>query len=223
MMFRMKWQSIRLMIIWLFLFFGAFWHLVGRYEWALKIFAGPTLMIFGIWIAVEYIIISKRLIRLLLFSLLVFVVGFASELLGVATGFPFGDYHYGRVLWPVINGVPIAIGFAWVTMLFSSAAVANMIGLQSGKTFPAWAMAIMIGALMTIFDFIMEPAAIALGYWSWYGGVVPATNYAAWFAIGTALAYIGCKFRALPERCPPIGVHLYFAQLGYFVAIYFKP
>jgi bisanhydrobacterioruberin hydratase len=41
--------------------------------------------------------------------------------------------------------------------------------------------------LTVAFDAVMEPVAIALGYWTWTGGAIPLRNYAAWFLISAVL------------------------------------
>jgi putative membrane protein len=43
---------------------------------------------------------------------------------------------------------------------------------------------------MTFFDYLMEPAAIKLGYWVWQGSVIPFQNYLAWFVLGLLFAFL---------------------------------
>jgi hypothetical protein len=40
-----------------------------------------------------------------------------------------------------------------------------------------------------MFDWIMEPVAIRLDYWTWAGGDIPMQNYFAWFVIATVSAF----------------------------------
>ncbi len=49
------------------------------------------------------------------------------EGLGVKTGKIFGHYYYGAVLSPFLWNVPLAIGFAWLSMLLSSIPLAQWI------------------------------------------------------------------------------------------------
>src|SRR5689334_16851026 len=42
--------------------------------------------------------------------------GFAAELLGVATGVPFGRYSYSERLGPRVAGVPVLAAAAWAAM-----------------------------------------------------------------------------------------------------------
>ena len=53
-----------------------------------------------------------------------------------------------------------------------------------------------MGALIaTAFDWIMEPAAVGLGFWTWAGdGSIPMLNYACWFLISWLLLLAGMLF-----------------------------
>ena len=51
-------------------------------------------------------------------ALLIAILAYGVEALGVATGFPFGSYHYTGVLFPVLpGGVPLPVIFAWLMIL----------------------------------------------------------------------------------------------------------
>ena len=76
--------------------------------------------------------------------------------------------------------------------------------------------------LMTFFDFIMEPAAIKLNYWSWLTTTIPLQNYLAWFVISFILMILGWRLRVLDTKMPSLVMHGYFAQLIYFILIIFK-
>jgi putative membrane protein len=47
---------------------------------------------------------------------------------------------------------------------------------------------VLAGLLTVAFDWIMEPVAIRLDYWTWAGGDIPLQNYLAWFLIAAAAA-----------------------------------
>jgi putative membrane protein len=36
-------------------------------------------------------------------------------------------------------------------------------------------------ALMTLYDFFMEPVAMAYDFWHWKNSIIPMQNYFAWF------------------------------------------
>lgn len=117
--------------------------------------------------------------------------GFAVEVLGVHSGFPFGAYRYTGALAPLAFGVPLVMACAWVTLV----AYAREVTARLRLPFPlACAVA---AAWMTSIDLVIDPlAANRLGYWRWLGAGayygVPATNFAGWLASGfVALAIYG--------------------------------
>lgn len=135
------------------------------------------------------VLVSTRLLseRLLLFG--AGLLGFLAEVVGVHFGFPFGNYSYTGVLGPGLLGVPVVMGFAWMTLAaYIKQAVQH---LHSA----VW-VEVMVGALwMTAFDLLIDPlAANELGYWRWastgpyYG--VPIMNFAGWFVVSLLLLVI---------------------------------
>jgi uncharacterized membrane protein len=109
-------------------------------------------------------------------------VGFGAELVGVATGRPFGHYSYSEQLGPRVRGVPLLAAAAWAMMARPAWAVAGRIA--RGR---AARVALAAGAL-TAWDVYLDPRMVREGYWSWPGGGryegVPASNFAGWFVTG---------------------------------------
>jgi bisanhydrobacterioruberin hydratase len=69
-----------------------------------------------------------------------------------------------------------------------------------------------------IFDWIMEPAAVKLGYWKWLGdGEIPSFNYLTWFGISTILmaAFALLKF----EKQNIFAVNLLLIMMMFFMLI----
>ncbi len=109
------------------------------------------------------------------------LLGFGVEVLGVETGVIFGSYSYSERLGPRWLDVPLMIGVNWAVLLFAIRAwlgtrVRSLLGM------------VLLGATaMTLFDWLMEPAAIALGYWQWEGNQIPLRNYLAWWVVSLLL------------------------------------
>jgi putative membrane protein len=132
-----------------------------------------------------------------LFAGLSFLTGMVTEMIGVHTGILFGNYAYGTILGPSVNDVPLLIGVNWfVTMIISSAAAAALLGFpgdalvhQNTPRSVRFGWLPLLGAgIATVFDWIMEPIAVQLGFWSWSGdGSIPLLNYACWFIISFLL------------------------------------
>jgi uncharacterized membrane protein len=113
-------------------------------------------------------------------------VGFLTELVGVATGRPFGHYHYqGSRLGPQLGGVPLLAAAAWAMMARPAWVVAGLIDRRPGRRVPLAA-----GAL-TAWDVFLDPRMARDGYWTWpQGGLyegIPASNFAGWAVTGAAV------------------------------------
>ncbi|MDA0141134.1 carotenoid biosynthesis protein [Solirubrobacter deserti] len=109
-------------------------------------------------------------------------IGFGAELVGVATGKPFGHYSYSEQLGPRVRGVPVLAAAAWAMMARPAWAVAGRFSRHPAARVPLAA-----GAL-TAWDVYLDPRMVREGYWSWPGGGryegVPASNFAGWFVTG---------------------------------------
>ena len=140
-----------------------------------------------------------------LFLILGFATGMFTEMIGVQTGILFGQYAYGSVLGPSWKGVPFLIGLNWFVTVFIAAGMAR---LAFERLSPRGASPLDNGlvkflllplagaAIATAFDWIMEPAAVSLGFWTWAGdGSIPMLNYICWFAISWLLLTAGMFLR----------------------------
>jgi len=191
--------------------------------------ASPLLIGLGVWLMIENVKLNQReevnsknfhpnSCRFVCWSLSVIIITIIIEAIGVKTGKIFGNYTYGSNLSPYIGGVPLAIGFAWLTMLLSSIPLAELI-LTHLKSENILLTTLLTALLMTVFDFFMEPAAIKLDYWTWADRKIPCGNYLAWFFISLCLITGGKLLKILPQKLSTIGIHAYFAQLIYFLLV----
>jgi len=125
-------------------------------------------------------------------------LGFATELLGVATGRPFGHYTYSAKLGPGVGGVPLLAAAAWAMMARPAWVVAGLIDRR-----PAVRVPLAAGAL-TAWDAFLDPRMAREGYWSWPGGGryegIPASNFLGWAGTG---AVVFAAFAALDPADDP--------------------
>lgn len=109
-------------------------------------------------------------------------IGYGAELVGVATGKPFGHYSYTAKLGPGAGGVPFAVGACWAMLAGPSWAVACTLSER-----PAARAAIAAGAIAA-WDVAVDPRMVREGYWRWpQGGTyegIPATNFLGWLGVG---------------------------------------
>lgn len=110
------------------------------------------------------------------------------EIIGSATGFPFGDYHYTAWLQPQIQHVPLLIPLAWFMMLPPSWAVAYRFREN-------WLLFAAVSALaLTAWDLLLDPQMVQWQLWVWdqpgaYFGI-PLLNYFGWFMTAFVLTLI---------------------------------
>lgn len=123
------------------------------------------------------------------FLMIALLATLVVEVLGVATGFPFGAYEYDpERLGISVLGVPLLIPFAWFMMLYPS-------WLISRDLFKSRYLAILSGALlMSTWDLYLDPQMVNEGYWVWFvDGLatkdIPLTNFFGWF-LSTAVIFM---------------------------------
>lgn len=149
----------------------------------LMILLTPTTLSITTVIVVLNILKEKRSTN---FNWILVVVLFtlAIEILGVKTKLIFGDYEYGNVLGIKIYDVPIIIGFNWALIILGAIQI-------SEKYIDKKYIAIIVSSFLAVlFDFILEPVAVKLVYWSWKGNNIPVQNYLAWFVISLLASFL---------------------------------
>lgn len=147
-----------------------------------------------------------------LFAVVVAVVGFMSEVVGVHTGLLFGDYTYGASLGTKVWDVPLLIGLNWLMLVYTTGHLTNL------TRFHWFAKALLGALLMVLLDFFLEPVAVEFDFWDWQGGIIPWSNYAGW--LGVALL-LHIYFQLAPiykqNRLAP---YVYLIQVIFFVSLW---
>jgi hypothetical protein len=112
-------------------------------------------------------------------------VGFAAELVGTATGRPFGRYSYSGNLGPRFRGVPLTAAAAWAMMARPAWVVGGLLSGRRIRRIGASA------AALCAWDLFLDPRMVRDGYWRWEAGGryegVPLSNFAGWMVTGTVL------------------------------------
>ncbi len=157
-----------------------------------------------------------------------FLTGMGTEMIGVNTGKLFGVYQYGDILGAKLNGVPFLIGINWVLVILASATVMvqlhqwverkmNSEGKVLHPLLAKYAFIIDGAILATLFDWIMEPVAMKLGFWQWMHNEIPLYNYLCWLIISAILIRVYKSFYF--ERENHFAVHLLLIQSLFFFAL----
>ncbi len=148
----------------------------------------PIMLLFSFLLVVgeEFKWTKQNLIALIA----IVVLGFGAEYIGVNYGWLFGDYQYGETLGYKYGGVPVIIAFNWLMLCIS---LRSLVNLVVTSTIPA---ALLAAALITAYDFILEPVAIRFGWWWWLQTEIPIYNYVCWFVLSFAFQLF---FKKLPK------------------------
>lgn len=140
--------------------------------------------------------------RRAVFALLaVSLFAYAVESAGVATGFPYGSFHYSDSLGPRLGGLaPYTLPVSYLPLVIGAVAATG------GSSLPA--RALVSAALLVLVDGVLDPGAVALGFWVWLeGGIyygVPASNFLGWLLSGTvASALLLATGRPAWGKSPP--------------------
>lgn len=129
-------------------------------------------------------------VKFVLFTLLIFVIGFIAEFIGVHTGLLFGNYVYGETLGIKLFNIPLIIGVNWFLLVYSTGV---LIQRQRIRNRP---LRIITGALILVMlDILIEPIATQFDYWHWAGGSMPIKNYVCWFMLSALMLFIFDRFK----------------------------
>jgi putative membrane protein len=172
---------------------------------------------------------SKKNTAFYTFVLATFIVGFFVEAAGVNTGLLFGDYSYSYVLGFQFLKVPLLIAVNWFIIIYCCGIgthtllmkVINKVAADTKEPpMILKAMSIIVdGATLAVaFDWLMEPVAVKLGFWTWNGdGSIPLYNYICWFIISMLLLTIFhfCRF----EKSNKFAVNLLLIQALFFLIL----
>lgn len=122
------------------------------------------------------------ILKVILATIIIMLFTFLIELTGVKTGFPFGSYYYTDKLALLIFGVPVAISFAWYTIIINSFLVSLYLFRNSSKKY----LAVFLSSIFAVgIDFLLEPFASTVNkFWIWNTNGIPASNFISWFIIG---------------------------------------
>jgi putative membrane protein len=147
-----------------------------------------------------------------IFAAAAFWIGLGAEVIGIHTGYLFGDYVYGPTLGPMLWEVPILIGVNWFVLAYCTGIVFSKISNDYYAAF--------LGATaMTALDYIMEPVAVVLDMWYWKFEVIPASNFVGWFGIAFVIHFIFRK--ANFEKSNPLAAILLISMILFFAILNF--
>jgi bisanhydrobacterioruberin hydratase len=183
------------------------------------------LLMFGLLVYTQ----PRQNLSFWIFLVSVVIIGIGVELIGTSSGLLFGDYEYGKTLGPSIANVPLIIGVNWFIIIYCCGIsvqmllerVVHRLALKNNEA-PVKLKALSIvfdGAMLAVFfDWLMEPVAIELKYWTWKGdGAIPVFNYVCWFIISALLLFLFHRASFVKEN--KFAVNLLLIQAMFFLLL----
>lgn len=140
----------------------------------------------------------------------VMTIGYVAEVVGVATGYPFGEYAYSGGLGPSLLGVSLIVPVAWLMLAYPAWHVSQVLVSGTSKIWQAGRIAVGAWAL-TAWDVFLDPQMVAAGNWGWANpepsliGVpgIPLTNYAGWLLVGVVMmSFLEFRYRRQSRKIP---------------------
>ena len=126
--------------------------------------------------------------------LIIAVIGYFIEVIGVTTGVIFGDYFYKTTLGWKLFETPLIIGVNWMLLTYG---VVYTIGIKIKNTI---GIALASAFVLVALDILIEPVAIKYDFWIWKQAIVPFKNYIAWFFISFILCYIVAHYKSVSKN-----------------------
>ena len=112
---------------------------------------------------------------------------YGIEFVGVTTGWPYGAFEYGVALGPMAGGVPLALPVFFFPLVLNSYLLCLL--LLGDLIRSPWIRLPVVVATVVGIDLVLDPGAVALGFWTYDGGGafygVPWSNYAGWVLSAT--------------------------------------
>ncbi len=118
-------------------------------------------------------------------SIFIGILGYALEVIGVKTGFIFGNYFYNESLGFKIFEVPIMMVLNWFLLIYCTATLLHKI--ENIIIFSSLG-----AAIITLLDTLIEPLCSSLHFWTWQtnNSIAPLQNYIAWFIVSFFMFFV---------------------------------
>jgi putative membrane protein len=115
------------------------------------------------------------------------VYSYAIEYIGTTTGWPYGEFVYGIELGPMLFGkVPLGLPVFFFPLVLNSYLLCLLLlGDRARQWFVR--LPVVIATVLAV-DLVLDPGAVALGFWTYGGGAyyaVPWSNYQGWVLSAT--------------------------------------
>ncbi len=138
------------------------------------------------------------------------VLALAIETSAMITGFPYGHFGYSELLGYRLFGLtPWTVFLAWTPLVLAAYGIAARLVVGSRL----WAVRIiLVSILLVVFDLVLDPGAVKIGFWRYEGGGafygVPVSNFVGWLFSGAVGGIVLEIFTAIKKPLLPAPAQL---------------
>lgn len=140
------------------------------------------------------------------------LIGFVFEVIGVATGKIFGEYHYGHALGYQVLNVPLTISINWALLVSCAVLISSVV------TTNRYLVSLLSAILVTSIDLLIEQVAPSLDFWRFKGGLAGIHNYIGWLVLSFFMSFLFSGILLRGDKKPAIFIVI--LQLFFFAFIY---
>ncbi|WP_297090495.1 carotenoid biosynthesis protein [uncultured Draconibacterium sp.] len=167
-----------------------------------------ALLLSSFFVAFFHATFSKTTV---LIFLLIYVLSFFIELIGVQTGIIFGEYKYGHGLGIKVANTPLIIGLNWLLLVYTSNAIMQQINCHPLIKVTGAA------SLLLLYDILLEQVAPKIAMWSFSTANIPLQNYLVWFLLGLSFSALLHLFRINTKN--KIAPYVFVIQAVFFLLL----
>lgn len=140
------------------------------------------------------------------------LIGFSAEVIGIKTGWIFGEYVYGNALGYKLLQVPLLISLNWALLIAAGVALSTYVSHKRVLV------ALLAGGLITGIDFLMEQVCETMDFWYFKDGLAGIHNYLAWFVISFLCSFF--FFKILSKGNKVVAILIICLQIFFFGITY---
>lgn len=185
--------------------------------------SGINVILFAVpcfWAAVRWLGRRDAIILFVVFG----VLALAIETSAIITGFPYGHFGYSGLLgYRLFGYTPWTVALAWTPLVLAAYAVASRAIVGEGRSVVSRAArVIVVAVLLVIFDVVLDPGAVKIGFWRYEGGGpfygVPVSNFVGWLFSGAIGGIVFEIFTWWKNPLLPVPVQL--TSSGFFIIFF---
>lgn len=189
----------------------------------LNFVSGINVILFALpcfWASVRWLGRRDAIILFVVFG----VLALAIETSAIITGFPYGHFGYSGLLgYRLFGYTPWTVALAWTPLVLAAYAVASRAIVGEGRSVVSRAArVIVVAVLLVIFDVVLDPGAVKIGFWRYEGGGpfygVPVSNFVGWLVSGAIAGIVLEIFTWWRKPLLPVPVQLF--SSGFFIMFF---